>query len=141
MKFSFIKEGSRMSFISQWDAQYLQCFVCTSIQLYIVLNDCHQAVSGYCSIYLYSNSVLCNILKYFDFKVLLEPFWKLLYLPAIFIKFGNLKSRYMRGIGYENEFPFLFFIPIFNQSKWLWIILFRIESNQKYTCAWKHILV
>ena len=105
-----------------------------------MLNDCHQTVSAYCCIYLYSNSVLCSTPKSFDFKMLLELFEKQLYLPAIFIKFSNLKCRYMHRIGYEYELPFLFFIPIFNQSNWLWIILFRIESSQKYTCVWKHIL-
>lgn len=74
-----------------------------------------------------------SLIKSFDFKVLLEPFEKQLYLPAIFIKFSNLKRRYMHRIGYECKFSFLFFIPIFNQPKWLWVILFRIESCQKYT--------
>ena len=105
-----------------------------------MLNDCHQTVSAYCSIYLYSNGILCSTPKSFDSKMLLEPFEKQLYLPAVFIKFSHLKRRYMHGIGYEYELSFLFLIPIFNKSNRLWIVLFRIESSQKNTRIWKHIL-
>lgn len=97
-------------------------------------------VSIYCNIYLYSNGIPYSAPNFFDFKALLELFEKQLYLPAIFIQFSDLKRRYMHRIGYECKFSCLFFIPIFSQSQWLQVILFRIESGQKYTRVWKHIL-
>ncbi len=66
----------------------------TSVQLHIVLNDCHQTVSAALNIYLYSNSILCSSPKSFlILRCCLSHLKKQLYLPAIFIKVQQLEAQ------------------------------------------------
>ncbi len=67
-------------------------FVCTSIQVQIVLNDCPPG-----SMYIWlkdlnPDSVFGCTPKLLDFEVLLQPFEEQLYLPAVLVKFSHLKS-------------------------------------------------
>ena len=97
------KEFLDRSLIQQRSTQNSQHFVGTSVQFEVMLHNSHHAVGSDGRVYLDLDSSLCRAPKGFDLEMLLDPLKEEFHAPTIFIKEGNLSSRYLHIVGQVDK--------------------------------------
>ena len=103
----FVEQVADWGFVGKRDAEDLERFVNTAFNLDVVMHDCHEAVSSYCTIYLYAHSVFACTPKLLDLQVLLDPFEEQLNAPSVTIKPRNHRCRRVQIVGQKD---ILFFV-------------------------------
>ena len=101
-----------MSLVSQRNAQNLQDFINTPIELHIEFDDCNKQVSTDGNIDLYPHCILRSTPKLLNLEVLLEPFEEQFYLPAILVEFGNNNRRNVSCIRKKYKLSILLLIIV-----------------------------
>ena len=124
------KQRAHRGFIEDVHAEDLENFEETSFTFYLFSNDGHQGIDAHGDPELSANCVLRASVEGFDAKVLLEPFEKQLYLPALLIQLGDEQRTQTEVIGQEDQTPLLLLIIKTYSAQFVWVILGSIKGGK-----------
>ena len=94
----------------------MQNLIGRALQLHVMLDNSHKAVSSDSGTDLYSDSVLSSTPELLDLEVLLESLEEQFYLPSVLVEVCYLLCCQVHRIGQEHELPVLLFVIISDET-------------------------
>ena len=108
--------------------------------LKVMLDDCNEAISDDCNMYLYAHSILRLTPETLDLKMLLDPLEKQLHLPPILVEQGDILCTEEEVVRVVNEAAMQLWSIVDNSSDNAWVFLLIFLLGKADTLVFEYVV-